>query len=97
MKRQRKALHQILVAQQRHGRIWSLWGFPGKRIGKLYNVAAAISDGQLLGDWCRRDILPNYAEFYEARHFTPGNGSRREVAEFEGQQVPFGSNLLFTL
>src|SRR5829696_7643267 len=37
----------------------------------LYNCAAAIADGRLLG-LVPKQFLPNYGEFYEARRFTPG-------------------------
>ncbi|MCD7765553.1 MAG: NAD(+) synthase [Lachnospiraceae bacterium] len=68
-------------------------GLPIERNGKLYNVAAAFSDGDLLGFVPKRH-LPNYNEFYEARYFTPGC---EEVSfiNFNGQTVPFGMNLLF--
>ena len=60
---------------------------------KLYNVAAAVSQGELLGLIPKR-YLPNYAEFYEARHFTPGREDVEWVT-FDGQEVPFGMNQLF--
>ncbi len=68
-------------------------GLPLEKNGKLYNVAAAFSDGTLLGFVPKRH-LPNYNEFYEARYFTPGC---EEVSfiNFNGQKVPFGMNLLF--
>ncbi|MCD8336338.1 MAG: NAD(+) synthase [Lachnospiraceae bacterium] len=68
-------------------------GLPLEVNGKLYNVAAAFSDGELLGFVPKR-YLPNYNEFYEARHFTPGNEAVTYV-EFDGRTVPFGMNLLF--
>lgn len=68
-------------------------GLPWEKDGKLYNVAAAINDGRLLGLVPKR-CLPNYNEFYEARHFTPGERTV-EWVKFEGQAVPFGMNLLF--
>ena len=46
-------------------------GLPWMKDGKLYNVAAAIKDGELLGLVPKRH-LPNYSEFYELRHFNPG-------------------------
>ncbi|MCD7957552.1 MAG: NAD(+) synthase [Lachnospiraceae bacterium] len=68
-------------------------GLPWEKEGKLYNVAAAFSDGELLG-LVPKHHLPNYNEFYEARHFTPGNEEVSYV-EFRGKWVPFGMNLLF--
>ena len=38
--------------------------------------------------------LPNYAEFYEARHFTAGCAFEGMV-NWYGREVPFGQNLLF--
>ena len=46
-------------------------GLPWEKDGKLYNVAAVICDGHLLGLVPKR-YLPNYNEFYEKRHFTEG-------------------------
>jgi len=68
-------------------------GLPLEKGGKLYNTAAVIADGRLLALIPKRNI-PNYGEFYEARHFTPGE---REAEDFlwEGEAVPFGTNILF--
>ena len=70
-------------------------GLPWEKDGKLYNVAAAISSGHLLGLVPKR-YLPNYNEFYEARHFTLG-GPDTDWISFEGEEeeVPFGTELLF--
>lgn len=46
-------------------------GLPVEIKGKLYNVAAAYSDGELLG-LVPKTYIPNYSEFYEARHFAKG-------------------------
>ena len=78
-------------------------GLPIEKDGKLYNVAAALHDGQLLGFVPKRNI-PNYNEFYELRHFSPGPKTvttislPEEYAElgFEGPEVPFGTRLLFS-
>ena len=68
-------------------------GLPIEREGKLYNVAAVLQDGEILGMIPKANI-PTYAEFYEGRHFTEGNN---QVVSFflEGEEIPFGSNLLF--
>ncbi len=68
-------------------------GLPWEKDGKLYNVAAAVCRGNLLGLVPKRN-LPNYSEFYELRHFTPGN-EEPELVEWRGRFVPFGSNILF--
>lgn len=60
---------------------------------KLYNVAAAIKDGELLGLVPKRH-LPNYSEFYELRHFNPGP-VKPDVVEWGESLIPFGSKILF--
>ena len=39
--------------------------------GELYNVAAALNDGKILG-FTTKTFLPNYGEFYEMRQFRQG-------------------------
>lgn len=68
-------------------------GLPYMKNGKLYNVAAAICKGKVIGFVPKKNI-PNYAEFYEARHFTKGNEKAEQVC-FNGENVPFGTNILF--
>ena len=61
-------------------------GLPWEKDGKLYNVAAVICDGHLLGLVPKR-YLPNYNEFYELRHFTDGwCRSRVEWTEWDGRK-----------
>lgn len=62
--------------------------------GKLYNVAAVVSRGRILGIVPKKH-LPNYSEFYELRHFHPGM-EKTEMTDWEGTQVPMGMNLLFS-
>ena len=69
-------------------------GLPLEVYGKLYNVAAVLNRGELLGIVPKK-YLPNYNEFYEARHFTPGEETAEEITLFD-RQVPFGMNLLFS-
>ena len=65
-------------------------GMPYMHKGKLFNVAAAICDGRLLGLVPKKNI-PNYSEFYEMRHFTPGMDECVDTA----LGVKLGSRLLF--
>ena len=62
--------------------------------GELYNVAAAMNYGKILGV-TTKTFLPNYGEFYEMRQFREGPEKAREI-EFDGEMVPFGPNILFT-
>lgn len=68
-------------------------GVPWEKDGKLYNVAAAIHDGRLLGLVPKRNV-PNYSEFYELRYFTPGEPYVEDI-EVNGHRIPFGGSLLF--
>ncbi len=68
-------------------------GLPFEYRGKLYNTAAAVSGGRLLG-LVPKTILPNYNEFYELRHFTKGRGMIEQIM-VGGKTVPFGTNILF--
>jgi NAD+ synthase (glutamine-hydrolysing) len=68
-------------------------GLPVSHMGKLYNVAAAIQGGEVIG-LVPKSYPPNYGEFYELRYFTPAfNGV--ETFLFNGEEVPFGTDLLF--
>ncbi|MCD8119404.1 MAG: NAD(+) synthase [Lachnospiraceae bacterium] len=55
-------------------------GLPFEADGKLYNMAAAVSGGRVLG-MVPKTSLPNYHEFYEARQFTSGAGLDRYWCE----------------
>lgn len=61
--------------------------------GKLYNVAAALNRGKIIG-FTTKTFLPNYAEFYEMRQFVPGPEKAGHIL-FQGEQVPFGPQILF--
>lgn len=60
-------------------------GLPFEIDGKLYNMAAAVSGGDILG-MVPKIYLPNYNEFYEARHFCSGEGLNR-LMELESASV----------
>ena len=66
-------------------------GMPFMHKGKLFNVAAAICDGRLLGLVPKKNI-PNYSEFYELRHFTPGGDECVDTS----LGVKMGSKMLFS-
>ncbi|SCY02676.1 NAD+ synthase (glutamine-hydrolysing) [Pseudobutyrivibrio sp. AR14] len=69
-------------------------GLPLAFNGKLYNVAAAISRGKIQGI-VPKIFLPNYSEFYEARHFMSGKDIQTTIV-IEGEEIPFGTNQIFT-
>lgn len=70
-------------------------GLPWEWQGKLYNIAAALHGGKVLG-LVPKTYLPTYAEFYEGRQFTCGM-QQVVMANLPGQKeaIPFGTNQLF--
>jgi NAD+ synthase (glutamine-hydrolysing) len=89
------ALAQLL-ARTRNLPLAALVGLPVAVDGRLYNCAALLCRGRLVGV-VPKTYLPNYREFYEARQFTPGDSSPRSAIALAGQEVPFGTALLFRL
>lgn len=83
---------QDVIDYSRTLKLLTVVGLPLAAGAVLYNVAAVVQGGRLLGLVPKLNI-PNYAEFYEARHFSPGpaNSSLRLF----GEDIPFGSSLLF--
>ncbi|RKE53143.1 MULTISPECIES: NAD(+) synthase [unclassified Sphingomonas] len=64
------------------------------RNGRLYNCALAIARGRVLGV-VPKTFLPNYREFYEKRWFASGVGMTGLTIELGGEEVPFGTDLIF--
>jgi NAD+ synthase (glutamine-hydrolysing) len=67
-------------------------GVPVPWEGALYNCAAVFHKGRLLG-LPAKECIPNYSEFYEARHFTPA--PRAVEITYAGQRAWLGKGLLF--
>ena len=85
------ALEEICKASETLDVLTSV-GVPLAFGGRLYNCAAFVKGGRVLGVMPKR-CLPNYGVYYELRHFTPGPARVRPV-ELLGQTVPFGGELL---
>ncbi len=69
-------------------------GLPLQVGGKIYNVAAPLAGGKVLGI-VPKTYLPNYAEFYEKRHFERAPDGVRDIDIGLGYPVPFGTALTF--
>lgn len=72
-------------------------GLPFSVSGKLFNTAAVVKGGSLLGLVPKVNI-PNYTEFYEARYFTPGQTGKAPVMAVPGHGLAdtlFGTDILF--
>lgn len=88
------ALHSYMQETESLNLITVL-GLPLDHKGRLYNVAAVICKGRILG-LVPKTHIPNYGEFYEARQFSSGPKDAVEHMFSWGERVPFGSRLLFS-
>ena len=73
--------------------IVALIGLPVSKNSRLYNCAAVIYKGEILGIVPKSNI-PNYNEFYEKRHFTPAP-KQNETVNICGGEYIFGTKIIF--
>lgn len=98
------ALQQLGMLQQvaEECSITAVVGLPVRYRGRLYNSAAIIQGGEILGI-VPKCYLPNYDEFYEERWFSSGldlslpDGKQYNTIEINGKKIPFGINILFRI
>ena len=86
------ALEKLLEASENMD-ILGVVGMPLTVNGKLYNVAVVFKEGVILGV-IPKTFIPNYSEFYEARHFERGP-EKPILISLAGQEAWFGTHLLF--
>ena len=63
---------------------------------KIFNCAAVVNSGRLLGI-VPKTYIPNYKEFYESRWFVSGDDICSDTVHINGMAVPFGPNILFSV
>ena len=80
------ATHSMLVAV----------GLPVAADGLLFNCAALVQSGRLLGV-VPKTYLPGYKEYYEERWFSSAREARAAEVRLAGAVAPFGTRLLFVL
>lgn len=68
-------------------------GLPLEVKNKLYNCTAILFDGEILGIVPKTHI-PNYHEFYEARHFASAPKENSEI-RIDNDLIPFGTKIIF--
>lgn len=99
----------IALAQAVNTKQLVVVGLPFASQGKLFNVAAVLGDGKILGI-VPKQHLPTYKEFYEGRWFQSGANSLPTEVELSMASssvgvdsfyrtqliVPFGTDLLFS-
>lgn len=77
-------------------------GLPVRFRGRLYNCAAVVQCGEILGI-VPKCYIPNYNEYYERRWFSSAldidvaKGSEYNTVNISGREIPFGINLLFRI
>ena len=77
-------------------------GLPLEVTGSLYNCAAVVHGGKLLGI-VPKTYIPNYNEFYEKRWFTSGSELRTQTLTagetgldgVQDEPIPIGTDLIF--
>lgn len=75
--------------------IVTIVGMPLMVHHSLLNTAIVLQRGKILGV-VPKSYIPNYKEFYEERWFTSAFDFKQKSIELCSQQVPIGSNLLFS-
>jgi NAD+ synthase (glutamine-hydrolysing) len=71
-------------------------GLPVATDSRLFNAAAVLQSGRLLGV-VPKTYLPGYEEYYEERWFSSSRDAARDQVTLCGQSVPFSPELLFAL
>lgn len=92
----REALNQLgmIVNATSALDIVSILGLPVQVDNQLFNCAAVIQKGKVLGI-VPKTYIPGYKEFYEERWFAPGVKAISTTVALFGHDVPFGTDLLF--
>ena len=91
---QNKALEKLLAKSIGISTI-SIVGLVVSFEHRLYNCAAVIQNGKILGI-VPKSYLPNKNEFYEKRYFQSGLRLREKTLKLFSQEIPFGVDLLFS-
>jgi NAD+ synthase (glutamine-hydrolysing) len=93
LEKARAGLLQVAAASERAG-VAAVVGLPLEIDGRLYNCAALVSGGRVVGI-VPKSFLPSTNEYYEDRWFTSGRQCQAQTLTLGGTAVPFGRDLLF--
>jgi NAD+ synthase (glutamine-hydrolysing) len=88
-----RALERVLRATAARPMLIVL-GLPVLQGDRLFNAAAVLQAGRLLGV-VPKTFLPGYKEYYEERWFSSARELREGELRLAGLTVPFGTDLLF--
>ncbi|MGI6776923.1 MAG: NAD(+) synthase [Acetivibrionales bacterium] len=84
----------VVLKETRGTQVVAAVGIPLVSDNQLFNCAVIIQSGRILGA-VPKTFIPGYGEFYEERWFAPGTMAQNDTISLCGQQVPFGTDLLF--
>jgi NAD+ synthase (glutamine-hydrolysing) len=90
-----RALERLLRETARRPMVIVL-GLPVLQGDRLFNAAAVLQSGRLLGV-VPKTYLPGYKEYYEERWFSSAREVREAELSLAGHTIPFGTDLLFEL
>ncbi len=79
------------VIAEHTGNVIAAVGIPVVYKNSLYNCAAVLNAGHIIAV-IPKTFIPNYNEFYEARHFTPGLRMSADI-KLGNDTVPFGTDI----
>ncbi len=88
-----QALFRIAEATQGMRGLTAAVGLPVRYENCLYNCAAVVSGGAVRAV-IPKSFIPNYSEFYEERWFASGKDIRGRTILLNGQEIPFGVDIL---
>ncbi len=88
-----RALVRIAESTKKLKGLTVVAGVPIRYENCLYNCAAIISLGQVRAI-IPKSFIPTYSEFYEGRWFTSGKGLKGRCILLEGNEIPFGTDIL---
>ncbi len=85
-----------LLAETAHQPLVLAVGLPVASEGKLFNCAALLQSGRVLGV-VPKTYLPGYREFYEERWFSSVREARAQTVRIAASTAPFGTDLIFAV
>ena len=85
---------QKIIKASRSNDMVVIVGLPMIKDSVMYNCAAVICNGDLLGI-VPKAVIPNHNEFYEKRYFAAAP-EQNSTINIDGSDYPFGKKLLFS-
>lgn len=89
-----EALGEIAKATERVFHGLAVVGLPVQAGGKLFNVAAAVAGGKIIG-LVPKVHIPTYGEFYDGRYFSSGRMEKPWQVTLAGQDAILFPTMLF--